>query len=76
MFPRVEIKRWKVLNWTVQDGAYGKLFLGRAVSEQSDIVFFYPMDFLRGNLSTALYFDFLQLNLKKCCDLFFTFGFL
>ena len=37
-------------------------FLGRAVSEQSDIVFFfYPMDFSRGNFSTALYFDFLQL---------------
>ena len=39
-------------------------FLGRAVSEQSDIVFFFiPMDFSRGNLSTALYFDFLQLCL-------------
>ena len=36
-------------------------FLGRAVSEQSDMVFFfYPMDFLRGNLSTAWYFYFLQ----------------
>ena len=29
-----------MLNWTVEDGAYGKLLLGRAVSEQSDIVFF------------------------------------
>ena len=35
-------------------------FLGRAVSEQSDMVFFYPIDFLRGNLSTAWYLDFLQ----------------
>ena len=61
----------------MEDGAYGKLLLGRAVSEQSDTVFFVsPMDFSRVNLSTALYFDFLQLNLKKCCDLFFTFGFL
>ena len=49
--------------WTVEDGAYGKLLLGRAVSEQCDIVFFYPMDFSRGNFSTALYFDFLQLCL-------------
>ena len=57
------MKRWKVLNWTVEDGAYGKLLLGRAVSEQCDIVFFYPMDFSRGNFSTALYFDFLQLCL-------------
>ena len=44
----------------MQDGAYGKLLLGRAVSEQSDTVFFVsPMDFSRVNLSTALYFDFL-----------------
>ena len=36
-------------------------FLGRAVIEHSDMgFFFYPMAFLRGNLSTALYFDFLQ----------------
>ena len=34
-------------------------FLGRAVIEQSDMVFFNPMAFSRGNLSTALYFDFL-----------------
>ena len=38
-------------------------FLGRVVSEQSDIVFFHPMDFSRGAFSTALYFDFLQLCL-------------
>ena len=49
----------------MQDGAYGKLLLGRAVSEQSDTVFFVsPMDFSRVNLSTALYFDFLSLLLS------------
>ena len=35
-------------------------FLGRAVSEQSDMVFFLSYGFLRGNLSTAWYFYFLQ----------------
>ena len=34
-----------MLNWTVEDGAYGKLLLGRAVSEQCDIVFFLSYGF-------------------------------
>ena len=39
-------------------------FLGRAVSEQSNMVLCVcPMAFSRDNLSTALYFDFLQLCL-------------
>ena len=45
-------------------------FLGRAVIEHSDMGFFYPMAFLRGNLSTALYFDFLQFCLQKMLTYF------
>ena len=65
-----------MLNWTVEDGAYGKLLLGRAVSEQCDIVFFILWIFHVVTFQLLCILIFSNFAYKICCDLFFTFGFL
>ena len=52
-------------------------FLGRAVSEQSDIVFFFILwIFHAATFQLLCILIFSNFAFKKCCDLFFTFGFL
>ena len=52
-------------------------FLGRAVSEQSDIVFFlFLWIFHVSTYQLLCILIFSNFAYKKCCDLFFTFGFL
>ena len=52
-------------------------FLGRAVSEQSDIVFLlFLWIFHVATYQLLCILIFSNFAYKKCCDLFFTFGFL